>query len=75
MTNQGSKNSIAVKCLAALLASLLLAAIVGGFGLTREVAAMGAKIEVLTLAVHGLNERVLYLERAIGAANRRQGDD
>ncbi len=68
------KNSIAVKGLAGLLGGLLLAAIAGGFSLTHEVAALGARIEALTLTVQELNGRVLYLERAVRLANRT-GDD
>lgn len=71
MSDGGSKgNALAVKCLAGLLVSLLLAAIAGGFSLTREVAAMSARIEALTLTVQDMNARILYLERAVQLANR-----
>ena len=71
MTEPTSRtNSLALKCLSALLVGLLLAAITGGFMLTREVSAMGAKIEALTLTVRDMNGRILYLERAIRLANR-----
>lgn len=70
MTNHGPKNSIAFKCLAGLLVGLLLAAIAGGFSLTREVAAMSARIDALTLTVQELNGRVLYLERAIRGSQK-----
>ncbi len=68
------KNSVAVKCLAGLLVGLLVAAIAGGFSLTREVAAMGARIENLNRTVQDMNGRILYLERAVRLANRNTND-
>ncbi len=67
-------NSLALKCLSALLVGLLLAAITGGFMLTREVSAMGAKIDALTATVQGMNGRILYLERAVRLAGRPATD-
>ncbi|MEE8505936.1 MAG: hypothetical protein V3S40_06925 [Kiloniellales bacterium] len=59
------KNGWAVKILTTLIAALLLAAIIGGFTLSREVSARGATIEALTEKVGELGERVRDLERAI----------
>ncbi len=59
------KNGTAAKVLATLLAGLLLAAILGGFNLTREVSAMSARIEALTAQVADMNARLVYVERAL----------
>lgn len=59
------KNGMAAKILATLLAGLLLAAILGGFNLTREVSAMSARIEALTAQVADMNARLVYVERAL----------
>lgn len=59
------KNGTAAKVLATLLAGLLLAAILGGFNLTREVFAMSARIEALTAQVADMNARLVYVERAL----------
>jgi len=61
----GPQGGWAVKILTTLIAALLLAAIVGGFTLTREVAAMGATIEALAAQVGELGDRVRDLERAV----------
>ncbi len=58
-------NGTAVKILTTLIAALLLAAIVCGFTLAREVSAMGATIEALARQVGELGERVRDLERAL----------
>ena len=59
------RNGTAAKILATLLVGLLLAAILGGFTLTREVSAMSAKIEALTAQVADMNARLVYVERAL----------
>ncbi len=59
------KNGTAAKILATLLVGLLLAAILGGFNLTREVSAMSARIEALTAQVADMNARLVYVERAL----------
>ncbi|MEE9250045.1 MAG: hypothetical protein V3U93_02830 [Alphaproteobacteria bacterium] len=59
------RNGTAAKVLATLLAGLLLAAILGGFNLTREVSAMSARIEALTAQVADMNARLVYVERAL----------
>ena len=59
------KNGPVTKILATLLALLMVAAITGGFTLAREVSAMAAKIETLTLTVQDVHARLLYLERAM----------
>ena len=59
------RNGTAAKILATVMAGLLLAAILGGFTLTREVSAMSAKIEALTAQVADMNARLVYVERAL----------
>ena len=59
------RNGTAAKVLAAVMAGLLLAAILGGFTLTREVSAMSARIEALTAQVADMNARLVYVERAL----------
>lgn len=59
------RNGTAAKVLATVMTGLLLAAILGGFTLTREVSAMSARIEALTAQVADMNARLVYVERAL----------
>ncbi len=59
------RNGTAAKILATVMTGLLLAAILGGFNLTREVSAMSARIEALTAQVADMNARLVYVERAL----------
>lgn len=59
------RNGTAAKILATLVVGLLLAAILGGFTLTREVSTMSARIEALTAQVADMNARLVYVERAL----------
>ncbi len=59
------RNGTAAKILATVMTGLLLAAILGGFNLTREVSAISARIEALTAQVADMNARLVYVERAL----------